>query len=116
MRILKPSFLPVLAAAALFAGASAHAAERKVTLVVKNMSCATCAPTVKRALTGVKGVKAASIGKIVGQGFPADKITDAVETVVDTYIDLRNDSAETFLETYRRVGEQPFKERLYGNA
>lgn len=58
----------------------------------------------------------ASIGKIIGQGFPADKITDAVETVVDTYIEHRNDPAETFLETYRRIGEQPFKERLYGNA
>lgn len=64
MRILKPSFLPVLAAAALFAGAGANAAERKATLVVKNMSCVTCVPTVKRALTGVRGVKAVSIGKI----------------------------------------------------
>ncbi len=64
MRFLKPSLLPVLAAAALFAGTGANAAERKVTLVVKNMSCVTCAPTVKRALTGVRGVKAASIGKI----------------------------------------------------
>ena len=60
--------------------------------------------------------ESASVGKIIGQGFPADKITDAVETVVDTYIDLRNDPAESFLETYRRIGEQPFKERLYGNA
>lgn len=64
MRVRIPSLVPILAAAALLTEAGAHAAERKVTLVVKNMSCVTCAPTVKRALTGVKGVKSASIGKI----------------------------------------------------
>lgn len=64
MRFRTSSLTPLLAATALFAGDGARAAERKVTLVVKNMSCATCVPTVKRALTGVGGVKAASIGKI----------------------------------------------------
>ncbi len=57
-----------------------------------------------------------SIGKIIGQGFSGDEITSAVETVVDTYLDIRNSSEETFLEAYRRVGETPFKERLYGRA
>ena len=55
-----------------------------------------------------------SIGKIVGQGFSADDITDAVEKVVETYLDVRETADESFLETYRRVGETPFKERLYG--
>ena len=55
-----------------------------------------------------------SIGKIIGQGFSADEITDAVEKVVDTYLDVRESPAESFLDTYRRVGETPFKERLYG--
>lgn len=57
-----------------------------------------------------------SIGKIIGQGFSGDEITDAVETVVDTYLDIRTSPDETFLEAYRRVGETPFKERLYGRA
>ncbi len=57
-----------------------------------------------------------SIGKIVGQGFSADQITDAVEKVVDTYLDVRESPAESFLDTYRRVGEAPFKERLYGGT
>jgi len=55
-----------------------------------------------------------SIGKIIGQGFSADEITDAVEKVVDTYLDVRESPAESFLDTYRRVGETPFKDRLYG--
>jgi len=39
---------------------------------------------------------------------------DAVETVVDTYINLREKPEETFLEAYRRVGDAPFKQALYG--
>ncbi len=81
MRTPKPSFLPVLAVVALFAGTGAVAAERKVTLAVKNMSCVTCAPTVKRALTGVKGVKAASIGRIAnGVGIATVVYDDARAT------------------------------------
>ncbi|RVU38586.1 nitrite/sulfite reductase [Hwanghaeella grinnelliae] len=57
-----------------------------------------------------------SIGKIIGQGFSSDEITDAVENVVDTYIDIRTSPDESFIDAYRRVGETPFKERLYGRA
>ena len=56
----------------------------------------------------------ASIGKIVGPAFTSDKIVDAVDEVVNTYLDER-ESGESFLETYRRVGAQPFKGRLYGS-
>ena len=54
----------------------------------------------------------ASIGKIIGPGFSSETVSGAVETIVDTYIDLRQDG-ETFLEAYRRVGSQPFKEAVY---
>ncbi len=56
----------------------------------------------------------ASVGAIVGRGFSSDEIVDAVETIVDTYIGLRQSPDETFLAAYRRVGEAPFKEALYG--
>ena len=54
----------------------------------------------------------ASLGKILGPGFDEDGIVDAVEKVIDIYIDLRNEG-ETFIEAYRRLGEGPFKEKLY---
>ena len=54
----------------------------------------------------------ASIGAIVGPAFSSDDVVDAVETVVTTYVELRADG-ERFLDTYRRVGEEPFKQRLY---
>ncbi|HUG61338.1 MAG TPA: nitrite/sulfite reductase [Methylomirabilota bacterium] len=57
----------------------------------------------------------ASIGEIVGRGFSGDDIVDAVETVVDTYLGLRVSADETFLVAYRRVGDTPFKEALYGS-
>ncbi|MBO0345778.1 nitrite/sulfite reductase [Roseibium sp. CAU 1637] len=55
-----------------------------------------------------------SIGKIVGRGFSSEKVVDAIETLVDTYLGLRAGKEETFLDAYRRVGEEPFKEALYG--
>ncbi|MDQ0469002.1 nitrite/sulfite reductase [Labrys wisconsinensis] len=55
-----------------------------------------------------------SIGALVGPGFSYDGIVDAVETVVDTYLGLRQSREETFLEAVRRVGLAPFKEALYG--
>jgi sulfite reductase (NADPH) hemoprotein beta-component len=57
-----------------------------------------------------------SIGEIVGRGFSYDEVVDAVEKIVDTYIDLRSDHDEDFLAAYRRVGDAPFKEALYGTA
>ncbi len=57
-----------------------------------------------------------SIGSIIGRGFAGDKVVDAVETVVDTYLKVRQSDGEPFLNAYRRVGDQPFKEALYGSA
>ncbi|TPQ49187.1 sulfite reductase, partial [Prosthecomicrobium hirschii] len=58
----------------------------------------------------------ASIGDITGRGFSTAEVVDAIETVVDTYIARRQSADETFLEAYRRLGLQPFKEALYGAA
>jgi len=54
-----------------------------------------------------------SIGTITGRGFAPDDITDAVETVVDTYLALRDGEGEAFIDTYARVGMAPFKAALY---
>ncbi|AYM10641.1 nitrite/sulfite reductase [Agrobacterium tumefaciens] len=65
---------------------------------------------------GGSGDENTSIGEIIGRGFEPEKVTDAVETIVDTYLGLRLSKEETFLEAYRRVGPQPFKGALYGSA
>jgi len=65
---------------------------------------------------GGSGDEHTSIGEIIGRGFEPDKVTDAIETIVDTYLKIRKDQSEIFLEAYRRVGPQPFKDALYGSA
>ncbi|MBK8157567.1 MAG: nitrite/sulfite reductase [Rhodospirillaceae bacterium] len=57
-----------------------------------------------------------SIGKILGPAFSYDQITDAIETVIDTYLDQRTGPAERFIDTYRRIGIEPFKEKVYGGS
>jgi len=64
-------------------------------------------------LLGGSGAEDASLGKITGPGFNEDGIVDAVERVTDKYLELR-DEGERFLDTYRRVGFDPFKEAIYG--
>src|SRR4029453_9006829 len=56
-----------------------------------------------------------SIGTIIGPGFRAEAVPQAIDTIIETYLAKRSDG-ETFLDTWRRVGAQPFKEALYGSA
>ncbi|MBD0413667.1 nitrite/sulfite reductase [Oryzicola mucosus] len=64
---------------------------------------------------GGSGDENTSVGEIIGRGFGPEDITDAVETIVETYLRIRLDSSEIFLDAYRRVGQAPFKEALYGS-
>ena len=64
-------------------------------------------------LLGGSGAEDVSLGKITGPGFSEDGIVDAVERVTDRYLAERTDG-ERFLDTYRRVGMEPFKEAIYG--
>ncbi|MGV8841165.1 MAG: nitrite/sulfite reductase [Bauldia sp.] len=57
-----------------------------------------------------------SIGEIIGRGFAGNEVVGAVETLVDTYLKVRSSKDESFLETYRRLGQAPFKEALYATA
>ncbi len=54
-----------------------------------------------------------SLGRITGPGFDEDGIVDAVERATDLYLQVREDG-ERFIDTYRRVGFEPFKEAIYG--
>lgn len=57
----------------------------------------------------------AALGDITGPAFTGDQVVGAVENIVDSYLELRN-ADEPFIDTYRRVGMAPFKERLYANV
>ncbi|MDX1737691.1 MAG: nitrite/sulfite reductase, partial [Alphaproteobacteria bacterium] len=49
----------------------------------------------------------AAIGERVGPSFSYDEVVDAIETVVNTYLDQRTSPDEKFLDTYNRVGMAP---------
>lgn len=54
----------------------------------------------------------AAIAKILGPSFSAEEVPDVIQTVLDTYLEKRIEG-ERFIETYNRIGLQPFKERAY---
>ena len=54
----------------------------------------------------------ASIGKILGPSFAREEMPDVVAKLIDVFVEKRTEE-ETFLDTYRRVGLDPFKERVY---
>ncbi len=62
---------------------------------------------------GGSGAQDVSIGKIIGPGFDEDGVVDAVEKATEVYTRLR-EGEERFIDTYRRVGLEPFKEAIYG--
>jgi len=62
---------------------------------------------------GGSGAEDVSIGKIIGPGFDEDGVVDAVEKATEVYKALR-EGDERFVDTYRRVGLEPFKEAIYG--
>ncbi|WP_029935115.1 nitrite/sulfite reductase [Sphingomonas sp. UNC305MFCol5.2] len=64
-------------------------------------------------LLGGSGAEDASLGKITGPGFDEDGIVNAVEKATAVYL-ARREEGERFLDTYRRIGMEPFKEALYG--
>ncbi len=57
----------------------------------------------------------ASIGKITGPGFSQEELVDGIERMVELYLSKR-ETEEKFIDTYRRIGIEPFKEVLYADA
>jgi sulfite reductase (NADPH) hemoprotein beta-component len=57
----------------------------------------------------------ASIGKVLGPAFNQDDVVDAVANILDKYLQLRSGVEETFLQCFRRLGMQPFKEAAYAS-
>ena len=61
---------------------------------------------------GGSSSESASIGTILGPGFAGHEVPEAIETIIKTYLGLRQ-PGEDFLDAYRRLGPKPFKEALY---
>ncbi len=55
----------------------------------------------------------AELGALLGPAVPYDEVADVIEDVVAAYIELRERPNELFVETVKRLGVEPFKERVY---
>jgi sulfite reductase (NADPH) hemoprotein beta-component len=62
---------------------------------------------------GGDGTEDAVIGEKTGPGFAYTEIIPAIERILRAYLDLRLEPSETFLQAFKRVGMEPFKEALY---
>ena len=62
-------------------------------------------------LGGSQGQQAA-LGKVIGPSFAAEQVPAVIERIVHTYVDYR-ENGEGFLDTFQRIGLEPFKERVY---
>jgi sulfite reductase (NADPH) hemoprotein beta-component len=54
----------------------------------------------------------AAVGERSGPGFPAEGVTDAIERLIHFFLERRQ-PAETFKDTYKRLGHGVMKEALY---
>lgn len=64
---------------------------------------------------GGSGREDASLGKVLGKAVAADQVPSVLRTILETYVEQRQDE-ERFLDTVRRVGLVPFKEKVYATA
>ena len=57
----------------------------------------------------------ASLGKVIGPSFAAIDMPDVIARLIETYIEQRH-ADERFIDTVRRIGIEPFKERVYATT
>ncbi|HEV2156877.1 nitrite/sulfite reductase [Bradyrhizobium sp.] len=55
----------------------------------------------------------AALGTLIGPGVKFDEVADVIEDVVEAYLALRERPEELFMDTVKRLGVEPFKERVY---
>ena len=64
---------------------------------------------------GAQGNNAA-IGKVIGPSFAQEDVPDVIEKLIQLYLAQRDSEHERFADTVRRIGIEPFKQHIYGNA
>ncbi len=54
-----------------------------------------------------------SLGEVLGPSFYANEVVDKIEKLIDVYLEKRLGEDERFIHTFRRIGIEPFRERVY---
>jgi sulfite reductase (NADPH) hemoprotein beta-component len=58
----------------------------------------------------------ATLGRVIGPSFARADVPDVIEKLVACYLERRDSEAERFVDVVHRIGLEPFKESVYGNA
>lgn len=62
---------------------------------------------------GGRADEKAVVGTLIGPAVPYDQVADVVEDIVEAYLALRQRPQELFIDAVKRLGVEPFKERVY---
>ncbi len=62
---------------------------------------------------GGRADEKAELGCLLGPAVPYAEVADVIEDVVAAYVELRDQPNELFVDTVKRIGVEPFKERVY---
>lgn len=55
----------------------------------------------------------ARLGRVIGPSLGHEEVPDAIEALIDVYLDARHDPEERFVDVVERLGIEPFRERVY---
>jgi sulfite reductase (NADPH) hemoprotein beta-component len=62
---------------------------------------------------GGKADEDAQLGALIGPAVPYAQVADVVEDIAQAYLELRQRPDELFIDTVKRTGVEPFRERVY---
>ncbi|MBB5047496.1 sulfite reductase (NADPH) hemoprotein beta-component [Rhodopseudomonas rhenobacensis] len=62
---------------------------------------------------GGRADEGAVVGTLIGPAVPYDDVANVVEDIVEAYLALRQRPDELFIDAVKRLGVEPFKERVY---
>jgi sulfite reductase (NADPH) hemoprotein beta-component len=57
-----------------------------------------------------------ALGRVLGPSFARAEVPDVIERLIQCYLENRDHESERFIDVVQRIGIEPFKERVYGNA
>jgi sulfite reductase (NADPH) hemoprotein beta-component len=62
---------------------------------------------------GGKADADAQLGTLIGPAVPYAQVADVVEDIAQAYLELRQQPDELFIDTVKRTGVEPFRDRVY---
>ena len=66
-----------------------------------------------RSRSAARPTRTPQLGALIGPAVPYAQVADVVEDIAAAYVELRARPEELFIETVKRTGVEPFRERVY---